>query len=398
MSEFQRQLETLTRGCVDILPEGALAERLEAALAAGRPLKVKAGFDPTAPDIHLGHTVLLEKLAQFQRLGHQVVLLIGDFTARIGDPTGRSETRPQLSDAAIRKHTQTYTAQVFKVLDADRTEVVYNGDWLGALTPAQVIDLCARFNVAPMLTREDFAQRYREGHPIAIHEFLYPLMQGYDSVVIRPDVELGGSDQRFNLLVGRDLMRSFGFEPQLVLTMPLLEGTDGVRKMSKSFGNYIGVTEPPDEIYGKLMSVSDDLMRRYIELLTDWDLKALESAHPMDTKRRLAAAMVARFHGEAAAGEAGERFTARFSRGEVPEDLPEVTVPCGADGLGVPDLLVAAGLVPSRSEARRRIEGGAVQVDGARVTDPKARVAPGGPYVVRAGKRDLARVRLAGGG
>jgi len=397
MKDVPEQLKVLERGCVDVLPEGALAERLEAARKEGRPLKVKAGFDPTAPDIHLGHTVLLHKMAQFQRLGHHAVLLIGDFTARIGDPTGRSETRPQLSDAAIRENTRTYTDQVFKILDPAKTEVVYNSTWLEGLGVAGVIDLCARFNVAPMLTREDFATRYREGHPIAVHEFLYPLMQGYDSVAIRPDVELGGSDQRFNLLVGRDLMRSYGQEPQLVLTVPLLEGTDGVRKMSKSFGNYVGVTEPPDEIYGKLMSISDTLMARYIELLTDWEPKALEGAHPMDTKRRLAAEMVARFHGAEAAREAGERFAARFSRGEVPEDLAEVVVTCDGAQMWLPELLEKAGLVPSRSEARRRIEGGAVQVDGERVTDPQARVPAGGPYVVRSGKRQMARVRVEKG-
>jgi tyrosyl-tRNA synthetase len=394
MNDVAEQLRVLERGCVDVLPEGALAERLAAAAKEGRPLRVKAGFDPTAPDIHLGHTVLLHKLAQFQRLGHHAVLLIGDFTARIGDPTGRSETRPQLSDAAIRENTRTYTDQVFKILDPARTEVVYNSTWLEGLGVAGVIDLCARFNVAPMLTREDFATRYREGHPIAVHEFLYPLMQGYDSVALKSDVELGGSDQRFNLLVGRDLMRSYGQEPQLVLTVPLLEGLDGVRKMSKSFGNYVGVTEPPDEIYGKLMSVSDTLMARYIELLTDWEPASWEGAHPMDTKRRLAAAMVARFHGEDAAREAGERFAARFSRGEVPQDLPEVVLTAEDGGMWLPELLEKAGLVPSRSEARRRIEGGAVQVDGERVTDPQAHLPAGGPYVVRAGKRDMARVRL----
>jgi tyrosyl-tRNA synthetase len=394
VTDPREQLAVLARGCVEVLPEGALAERLEAARKEGRPLKVKAGFDPTAPDIHLGHTVLLHKLAHFQRLGHQVVLLIGDFTARIGDPTGRSETRPKLSDEEIRANTATYTAQVFKVLDEAKTEVVFNGTWLSPLSAADVIDLCARYNVAPMLTREDFAKRYREGHPIAVHEFLYPLMQGYDSVAIRPDVELGGSDQTFNLLVGRDLMRAYGQAPQLVMTLPLLEGTDGVRKMSKSFGNYIGVAEPPDEIFGKLMSISDDLMARYIELLTDWDPKSLAGVHPMQTKERLAGEIVTRYHGEAAAAEARERFTARFSRGEVPKDLEEVALPCAGADMWLPELLEAAGLVPSRSEARRRITSGAVQVDGERVTDPQARIPAGGPYVVRAGKRQMARVRL----
>jgi len=387
-------LALLTRGCVDVLPEGALAERLAAARKEKRPLKVKAGFDPTAPDIHLGHTVLLTKLAQFQRLGHRVQLLIGDFTARIGDPTGRSETRPRLTEAEIARNTETYKSQVFKVIDPERTEVVHNSTWLMKLQVGEVIDLCSRFNVAPMLTREDFSNRYREGHPIAIHEFLYPLMQGYDSVALEPDVELGGQDQRFNLLVGRDLMRSYGLTPQVVMTLPLLEGTDGVRKMSKSFGNYIGVTEPPGEIFGKVMSVSDELMHRYVELLTDWDPAKFAAEHPMEAKKRLAHLLVARFHGEAAADEAREAFVARFSRGETPEDLEEVRVACPGPDLGLPDLLVGAGLVPSRSEARRRIDGGAVQVDGERMTDADARVPKGGPYVVRAGKRALKRVQV----
>jgi len=388
------EVALLSRGCVDVLPEGALAERLAVARKAKRPLKVKAGFDPTAPDIHLGHTVLLTKLAQFQRLGHRVQLLIGDFTARIGDPTGRSETRPRLTEREIATNTETYKAQVFKVLDPERTEVVMNSTWLMKLHVGDIIDLCARFNVAPMLTREDFATRYKEGHPIAIHEFLYPLMQGYDSVALTPDVELGGQDQRFNLLVGRDLMRSYGMEPQLVMTLPLLEGTDGVRKMSKSFGNYIGVTEPPAEIYGKVMSISDDLMRRYVELLTDWNPADLTAEHPMAAKKRLARLLVARFHDNAAAAQAENAFVARFSRGETPDDLEEVRVACPGPDVGLPELLVGAGLVPSRSEARRRIDGGAVQIDGAKVTDPDARVAPGGPYVVRAGKRAMKRVRV----
>jgi tyrosyl-tRNA synthetase len=387
-------LALLSRGCVDVLPEGALAERLAAVQKEKRPLKVKAGFDPTAPDIHLGHTVLLTKLAQFQKLGHRVQLLIGDFTARIGDPTGRSETRPRLTEAEIARNTETYKAQVFKILDEGATEVVFNSTWLMKLSVAEVIDLCSRFNVAPMLTREDFSNRYKDGHPIAIHEFLYPLMQGYDSVALKPDVELGGQDQRFNLLVGRDLMRSYGQEPQLVMTLPLLEGTDGVRKMSKSYGNYIGVTEPPGEIFGKVMSISDDLMHRYVELLTDWELADVKAEHPMEAKKRLARELTARFHGDKAADEAEGAFVARFSRGETPEDLEEVRVPCDGPDLGVLDLLAGAGLVPSRSEARRRVTGGAVQIDGERVGDPEHRVPKGGPYVVRAGKRAMKRVTV----
>ncbi|MBI5136717.1 MAG: tyrosine--tRNA ligase [Nitrospirae bacterium] len=393
MTELERQLEILSRGCVELLPEGALAEQLALALKVGRPLRVKAGFDPTAPDIHLGHTVLLYKLAQFQRLGHEVILLIGDFTARIGDPTGRSETRPPLSEEAIRKNTETYTAQVFKILDPERTRVVFNGDWLGRFTLVDLLTLCAKYNVAPMLTRDDFSKRYKAGHPIAIHEFLYPLMQGYDSVALEPDLELGGSDQTFNLLVGRDLMRAYGQKPQSIMTMPLLEGTDGVRKMSKSYGNYIGVTEAPDGMFGKVMSLSDELMLRYMELLTDWDLERVRAEHPMAAKQRLAMEFVARFHGREAAEAARDAFVARFSKREVPDDLPEVNVPCPQGDMWLPDVLVAAGM-PSKSEARRRIGAGAVYVDGERVTDEQARLAAGGTYLVKAGKRSMWRVTL----
>lgn len=393
MSQVQQQLEILQRGCVELLPHGMLESQLTTALKEHRPLVIKAGFDPTAPDIHLGHTVLLQKLAQFQQLGHQVVLLIGDYTARIGDPTGRSETRPPLTDEAIRANTETYTSQVFKLLDPDKTRVVFNSEWLQKLDLLALIDLCARYNVAPMLTRDDFQKRYREGQAIAIHEFLYPLMQGYDSVALTPDVELGGNDQTFNLLVGRDLMKSYGQTPQSIMTMPLLEGTDGVRKMSKSYGNYIGVTDTPDEMFGKLMSLSDELMGRYIELLTDWPLDSVQNDHPMDTKKRLAGTLVARFHGDEAAAGALEAFTSRFSRKEVPDNLPMLELTCDGDGLWLPEVLKAMGL-PSNSEGRRRIQGGAVQVDGERITDTDYQLAAGGDYLVRAGKRNMARVRV----
>jgi len=398
VTDIDRQLEVLTRGCVEALPEGALAEQLKAAAKEGRSLSVKAGFDPTAPDIHLGHTVLLHQLARFQQLGHQVILLIGDFTARIGDPTGRSETRPQLTNEKIQENTRTYTEQVFKVLDPQRTRVVFNADWLAKMGLAELIALCARYNVAPMMTRDDFSKRYKEGQPIAIHEFLYPLMQGYDSVELKPDVELGGTDQKFNLLVGRDLMKAYGQTPQSVMTMPLLEGTDGVRKMSKSFGNYIGVSEPPEEIFGKVMSISDELMRRYIELLTDWDLATVDGGHPMELKKKLAATIVERYHGAVAAEQAAAAFEARFSRGEVPEDLEEVTVTGDGADIWLPQLLADAGLVPSNSEGRRRIQSGAVQVDGEKVSDAQARIPAGGPYVVRAGKRAMKRVTVRSGG
>jgi tyrosyl-tRNA synthetase len=395
MTDLDRQLNILSRGCVELLPEGALATQLEVAAKEGRPLKVKAGFDPTAPDIHLGHTVLLYKLAQFQSLGHQVILLIGDFTARIGDPTGRSETRPALSEDDIKRNTTTYTEQVFKILDPEKTQVVFNGDWLGRMDLAALIALTSKFNVAPMLTRDDFSKRYKAGHPIAIHEFLYPLMQGYDSVELVPDLELGGSDQTFNLLVGRDLMKAYGQKPQSVMTMPLLEGTDGVRKMSKSYGNYIGVTDAPEDMFGKLMSLSDEMMLRYMELFTDWDLEAVKGRHPMEEKKRLAGEIVTRFHGEEGADKARDAFVARFSKKQVPDELPEVTVACAESEMWLPALLRAAELVPSTSEARRRIQAGAVQVDGERVSDVQMRLACGVTYLLRTGKRAMARVTLS---
>ena len=397
MTQVDKQLEVLARGAAELLPEGALATQLKKAHAEGRPLRVKAGFDPTAPDIHLGHTVLLHKLAQFQKFGHTVLLVIGDYTARIGDPSGRSETRPQLTPADIEKNTATYKEQVFKVLDETRTEVVNNGSWLTGMDLAALIELCAKFNVAPMLTRDDFSKRYKAGQPIAIHEFLYPLMQGYDSVELKPDVELGGTDQKFNLLVGRDLMKDYGQTPQSILTVPLLEGTDGVRKMSKSYGNYIGVTDAPGDMYGKIMSISDVLMLRYMELLTDWDLDEMRALHPMEAKKKLAADIVARYHDKAAADGAEAAFVARFSKGQVPDELEQVALVADGTDMWLPALLTAAKLVPSRSEARRRIQSGAVQIDGERVDDPRYCVPVGGPYVVRAGKRAMKRVTISAG-
>ncbi len=388
------QMSLLSRGCVEMLPEGALQERLEKAIEAGTPLTVKAGFDPTAPDIHLGHTVLLYKLAQFQKLGHQVILLIGDFTARIGDPTGRSETRPPLSEQQIKDNTRTYTDQVFKILDPEKTRVVFNGDWLAKFNLSDLIALCAKYNVAPMLTRDDFSKRYKAGQPIAIHEFLYPLMQGYDSVELQPDVELGGSDQTFNLLVGRDLMKSYGQTPQSIMTMPLLEGTDGVRKMSKSYGNYIGVTEAPNDMFGKIMSLSDPMMLRYMELLTDWDLEQVKTEHPMEAKQRLAMEIIRRFHGDQAAQQAQAAFVARFSKKEVPDDLPEHEITTDEDDIWLPDVLTATKMLPSKSEARRRIQAGAAYVDGERVSDPQHRLAAGASYLLKVGKRNMARVTV----
>ncbi len=395
MASVQEQLQVLMRGVAEALPEGGLAKKLEEAEAEGRPLIVKAGFDPTAPDLHLGHLVLLEKLRQFQAFGHEVVFLIGDFTAMIGDPTGKNETRPPLSREEVTKNAETYKRQVFKVLDPARTRVRFNSEWLEKLSAADLIRLAGRMTVARMLERDDFAKRYREGRPIALHEFLYPLLQGYDSVALKADVELGGTDQRFNLLVGRQLQEAFGESPQVVLMLPLLEGTDGVRKMSKSLGNYVGIEEPPKEQFGKLMRISDALMWRYYELLTDEDLDALKALHPMEAKKRLAFGIVARFHGEAAAREAQAHFERVFSRRELPEEMPEKEVAAeDAEGVWVARALVQAGLVASTSEAVRLIRQGAVRVDGARVEDKDMRLAPGGPYVVRAGKRRFARLRV----
>ena len=395
MASVQEQLQVLMRGVVEALPEGGLAKKLEEAEAEGRPLIVKAGFDPTAPDLHLGHLVLLEKLRQFQAFGHEVVFLIGDFTAMIGDPTGKNETRPPLSREEVTKNAETYKRQVFKVLDPARTRVRFNSEWLEKLSAADLIRLAGKMTVARMLERDDFAKRYREGCPIALHEFLYPLLQGYDSVVLKADVEIGGTDQRFNLLVGRQLQEDFGESPQVVLMLPLLEGTDGVRKMSKSLGNYIGIEEPPQEQFGKIMRISDELMWRYYELLTDEDLGALRRLHPMEAKKRLAFQIVARFHGEAAAKEAQAHFERVFSRRELPKEMPEKDVAAEDEaGIWIARALVQAGLVASTSEAVRLIRQGAVRVDGARVESKDMRLAPGGPYVVRVGKRRFARLRV----
>ncbi|WP_338832931.1 Tyrosine--tRNA ligase [Moorella humiferrea] len=398
--EVERQLKIIRRGVAEIIPEEDLKDKLERSLAEGKPLRVKLGLDPTAPDIHLGHTVVLQKLRQFQELGHQVIIIIGDFTGRIGDPTGKSETRRQLSEAEVLANAETYKEQIFKVLDPARTEVTFNSRWLANLTFTDVIQLAAKITVARMLEREDFARRYQENRPISVHEFFYPLMQGYDSVALAADVELGGTDQKFNLLMGRHLQREYGQEPQVAVMMPILPGLDGVQKMSKSLGNYIGINEPPKEMYGKTMSLPDELMLTYFELVTTVSLEELEeirkgladgTLHPRDAKMRLAREIVGLYHGEAAALEAEEEFRKVFQLGDLPQDIPEVEVK--ETQIWLPRLMVQAGLAPSTSEARRLIRQGAVRIDGQRLDDPDAELVVRDGAVIKAGKRKFVRLR-----
>jgi len=401
MSEVDREkLAELERGVEDILQEGELAERL----AQGRRLRIKAGFDPTAPDLHLGHTVLINKLRQFQLQGHEILFLIGDFTGMIGDPTGKNVTRKPLTAEEVRANAETYRAQIFKILDPERTHIVFNSEWMNEMDAAGLIRLAARHTVARMLERDDFHKRYSEGRPIAIHEFLYPLIQGWDSVVLEADVELGGTDQRFNLLVGRELQKQEGQEPQVVMTLPLLEGLDGVQKMSKSLDNYVGIDEPAESMFGKLMSISDDLMWRYLELLSlrpEAELQAVrraaqEGRNPRDIKLELAHEIAARFHGEAEAERAQSAFLAQFSAGAEPEDMPECDVAADSeDGIPLANLLKQAGLTGSTSDALRMIDQGAVRIDGERVSDRGVRVAPGSTHVYRVGKRRYARVTVS---
>jgi len=393
------QLAELRRGTAEILLESDLEKKLK----TGRPLRIKAGFDPTAPDLHLGHTVLINKMALFQRLGHEVTFLIGDFTGLIGDPTGRNATRPPLTPAEVQANAATYQAQIFKILDPELTRVDFNSRWMGKMDAAGLIQLAARHTVARMLERDDFARRYRGGQAIAIHEFLYPLVQGYDSVALKSDVELGGTDQKFNLLVGRQLQEAYGQEPQVVMTMPLLEGLDGVNKMSKSLGNYVGIAEAPDQMFGKLMSVSDDLMWRYFDLLSfrpNADIERLKQQvaagrNPRDVKFELGMELVERFHGAGSGERARDEFVARFQQGALPEDLAEVTLPAGADGIALAHVLKGACLVPSTSEAFRQLKQGAVKVDGERVEDGALKFAAGETHVFQVGKRRLARVTIA---
>jgi tyrosyl-tRNA synthetase len=398
--DLEEQLGIIRRGVDEILLEEELRERLR----AGRPLRIKAGFDPTAPDLHLGHTVLLNKLRQLQELGHEIIFLIGDFTGRIGDPTGKTATRPPLTEDDIQANAATYQDQVFRILDPERTRVVFNSTWTSDLGAAGIVQLAARHTVARMLERDDFNKRYTGRQPIAIHEFLYPLIQGHDSVVLKADMELGGTDQKFNLLVGRELQKQYGQPPQVVLTMPILEGLDGIQKMSKSLGNYIGIQEPPDDMFGKIMSISDDLMWRYYELLS-WrplvEIAALRAVaesgerNPRDIKFALGEELVDRFHGPGAGARARQGFIERFQRHQLPDDLPEVVVQPWEDGLPLPNLLKEAALVASTTEARSLLRQGAVRVDGERIEDPDRRFPSGARHVVQVGKRRVASVRVA---
>ncbi|MFL6565435.1 MAG: tyrosine--tRNA ligase [Burkholderiales bacterium] len=399
MGPLAQAIETIRRGCEELIVEDELVKKLQ----SGRKLRVKLGLDPTAPDLHLGHTVVINKLRHFQELGHQVQFLIGDFTGMIGDPTGKNQTRPPLSREQILANAQSYRDQVFKILDPGETQILFNSAWSDKLGAEGMIRLASRYTVARLLERDDFSKRFRSNQPIAVHELLYPLMQGYDSVAMKTDVELGGTDQKFNLLVGRELQKDAGQEPQVILTMPLLEGLDGKEKMSKSLGNYIGIAEPPQEIFGKLMSVSDELMWRYIELLSfeplstvrTWKAQVAQGGNPRDVKVRFAREIVARFHGEAAAQAAQADFDQRFRRGEMPEDMPEVRLSYPEAGLAITQLLKQLELVPSTNEANRLIEQGGVKVDGDRVSDRMLKLVKGRTYVVQVGKRKFARVTLA---
>ena len=398
MAAVTDQLDVIKRGCDELLVEAELVDKLK----SGRALRVKAGFDPTAPDLHIGHTVLINKLRQLQDLGHHVVFLIGDFTGMIGDPTGKNATRPPLTREEVAANAKTYTAQVFKILDEGRTEIAFNSAWMDKLGSADMIKLAATHTVARMLERDDFGKRYKANQPIAIHEFLYPLVQGYDSVALKADLELGGTDQKFNLLMGRELQKHYGQPPQCILTMPLLEGLDGVNKMSKSLGNYVGITDSPNDMFGKLMSISDVLMWRYIELLSfaplatvrQWKKETDEGRNPREIKVAFAQEIVARFHSSAAATSALADFESRFKQGEIPADIEDVTVNAGAGGIAIANLLKAAALTASTSEALRMIAQGGVKIDGEKVTDKALKLAVGTTVVVQVGKRKFARVTV----
>lgn len=395
---MDKLLNEIKRGADELLVE----EELKTKLASGRPLRIKAGFDPTAPDLHLGHTVLINKLRQFQDMGHHILFLIGDFTGMIGDPTGKNATRPPLTREAVAENAKTYTEQVFRILDPDKTEVTFNSTWMGKMDAGDMIRLAATHTVARMLERDDFHKRYTGGQPIAIHEFLYPLIQGYDSVALKADMELGGTDQKFNLLMGRELQGHFGQPRQCILMMPLLEGLDGVNKMSKSLGNYVGINEVPNEIFGKLMSVSDTLMWKYIELLSfeplsvieQWKQDIASGRNPRDIKVGFAQEIVARFHGKQAAETALADFEARFRQGAMPEDMPEVAVVSSLDSMPIANVLKEAGLTGTTSEALRMIQQGGVKLDGEKVSDKTLQIARGVSIVLQIGKRKFARVKI----
>lgn len=396
-TEINQALALIKRGAEEILIEEELLEKLK----KGKPLRVKAGFDPTAPDLHLGHTVLLNKLRQFQDLGHHVLFLIGDFTGMIGDPTGKSATRPPLSQDEVKKNAESYAEQVFKILKRDQTEVVFNSTWLTDLGAAGMLKLAASHTVARMLERDDFNKRYKANQPIAIHEFLYPLLQGYDSVALKADVELGGTDQKFNLLMGRELQKQSGQSPQCVITMPLLEGLDGVQKMSKSLGNYIGINEAPEIIFAKIMSISDELMWRYIELLSfatldeiqNWKANVKAGQNPRDIKVTFAQEIVARFHSKEAATQALDNFQTR-AKGGIPENVPEVNITIQTDTIGILQILKEAALVASTSEGMRLIEGGGIKIDGERLEDGKKMISKNSEFVAQVGKRKFAKIKV----
>ncbi len=399
MDDVADLMQELVRGCEEVLVEAELVAKLK----KGKPLRIKAGFDPTAPDLHLGHTVLINKMRQFQDAGHQILFLIGDFTGMIGDPTGKSATRPALTAEQVQQNAVTYQEQIFKILDPDKTEVMFNSTWMNQLGSAGLIQLAAKHTVARMLERDDFTKRYKSGQPIAIHEFLYPLVQGYDSVAMRADVELGGTDQKFNLLVGRELQRQYGQEQQVVMTMPLLEGLDGVNKMSKSLGNYIGITDAPNDMFGKIMSISDELMWRYFELLSFRPLTELkrfkqdveQGANPRDLKFLLAEELIARFHSQATAVGAREDFIARFQKGAMPDEMDEISLVAEGAGMPIASLLKAAGLIGSTSDALRMIQQGGVKVDGIKVEDRNLLIEKGITAVFQVGKRKFAKITLA---
>lgn len=400
MLSAKQQLAIIKRGAVEIIVEEELLKKLERSVSTGRPLCIKAGFDPTAPDIHLGHTVLLNKMRQFQELGHEVIFLIGDFTGIIGDPTGKSETRRHLTREEVAENAKTYQAQIYKILDPVKTRIAFNSEWLSRLGAEDMVQLAAKYTVARMLEREDFRKRYEAELPISIHEFLYPLIQGYDSVALKADVELGGTDQKFNLLVGRELQKEYGQEPQCLVLMPLLEGLDGVNKMSKSLGNYIGINEPPKEIFGKVMSISDDLMLRYYELLSTISIDELErlkagleagTLHPMEAKKRLASEMVERFHSRDAAQRAREEFERVFSGRRLPDEVPLFEIEWDGERMKLAKIIALTGAAKSNSEAKRLIQQGAVEVNEETVRDIDAELGPGA-FTIRVGKKRFVRV------
>ncbi len=402
-TELTRQLTLIRRGTVEIIQETELETRLTASLKEGRPLRIKAGFDPTAPDLHLGHTVLIQKLRHFQELGHEVIFLIGDFTGMIGDPTGVSETRNALTKDQVRANAKTYEQQIFKTLDPDKTRIEFNSRWMEKMGAEELVELCSHYSVARMLERDDFSKRYRDQKPISVHEFLYPLVQGYDSVALKADVELGGTDQKFNLLVGRDLQRAYGQMPQVVITMPLLEGTDGVRKMSKSFGNYIALEDQPGDMFGKVMSISDELMLRYYELLTSDNLEAVKKQHPMEAKIALAQHIVSRYHGVEGAQQGKEEFQQKFRKREFPDEPDATVILKKADfadpatpSMGLVDLIMRTSLTPSKGETRRLITQGAVVINKERYQDVNAVIEfqDGNDYQMKIGKRKYALVKV----